>query len=135
MDKLLRTRGFTLIELLVVISIIGLLSSVALAALSSARTKAVETALKESFISIGKEMELHVSNDGYYTGACGSSVDSMVQQVAQQYGKQPPEWGCISDSSYLVYILLPNDQYYCMDSSGGTYVQKTQTTVPGLSCD
>lgn len=136
MDRLLRTRGFTLIELLVVISIIGLLSSVALAALSSARTKAVQAALKESFISVGKEMEIYLSNNAnYYEGACTTSVNGMLQQIAQQYGKQPPEWGCISEGSYLVYVLLPNDQYYCMDSSGGTYVQKTQTTVPGLFCD
>ncbi len=59
-------RGFTLIELLVVISIIGLLSSIVLASLKTARDKATQGAIKASLTSIRNEMELYYLSNSHY---------------------------------------------------------------------
>jgi type II secretion system protein G len=63
----MRTRGFTLIELLVVIAIIGLLASVVLASLSSARVKARDATRVAQIREIATALELYASDhNGQY---------------------------------------------------------------------
>jgi len=59
-------RGFTLIELLVVIAIIGLLSSIVLASLNSARMKGSDAAIKSQVLEMRSLMELQYSDTGSY---------------------------------------------------------------------
>jgi len=62
--------GFTLIELLVVISIIGMLSSIVLAALRSARDKAGDAAIKEEAAQLRNVSGLFLAgNNSFYPGA------------------------------------------------------------------
>jgi len=71
-----RTHGFTLIELLVVISIIGLLSSVVLASLDSARSKARDAQRIRDIDQIMTALELYYADNGHYpysSGGCGAT--------------------------------------------------------------
>ena len=61
------SRGFTLIELLVVISIIGLLSSVVLAALAGARTKGKEGVIIGDMIQMRNLYEAAYATKGNYS--------------------------------------------------------------------
>ena len=59
-------RGFTLIELLVVIAIIGMLSSIVLASLNTARVKARDARRVSDMLEIQKAVELYNSDYGRY---------------------------------------------------------------------
>lgn len=61
-----KNKGFTLIELLVVIAIIGLLASIVLVALNSARIKARDARRKSDLKQIQIALELFYDKYGYY---------------------------------------------------------------------
>ncbi len=66
-------KGFTLIELLVVIAIIGILSSVVLSNLTTARSKGNDAAIKAQFAQMRTSAEIYYSNYGTYGGTTTAS--------------------------------------------------------------
>ena len=67
-----KNKGFTLIELLVVIAIIGILSSVVLASLNSARAKGADAAIKSNLANMRVQAEIYY--DGTGAGAYGAAL-------------------------------------------------------------
>ena len=66
-----KNKGFTLIELLVVIAIIGILASVVMTSVSSARGKAQDASIKSSLSSVMNKAEIEY--DGDYDVVCGAN--------------------------------------------------------------
>jgi len=73
MYTVIKRQAFTLVELLVVISIIGLLSAVAMTSFNSTRMSARNQKRKADLVQISKALELYYNDKGAYpsTGVSG----------------------------------------------------------------
>ena len=79
-----KNKGFTLIELLVVIAIIGILSSVVLASLNTARNKGADAAVKANFSSIRAQAELFYDTNSRYN-ADGTTAVTLCTTANTMY--------------------------------------------------
>ncbi len=78
------SKGFTLIELLVVIAIIGILSSVVLASLNTARLRGADGSIKSSLSNARSQAELYYDTTGggtSYDGVCTTGANNISAQV------------------------------------------------------
>jgi len=134
-------KGFTLIELLVVIAIIGILASVVLASLSTARGKGNDAKVKGQLASVRNAAEIYYSNNNKYgpasTDSCTTNMfadtaSGMAALTASSTTSFPTGTNLVcnsTDSAYAVSgALSTSGQYWCVDSNG---ISKQETAALG----
>src|SRR3989344_5698152 len=109
------SHGFTLIELLVVIAIIGILSSVVLASLNTARRVS-------DLESIRTALELYYSSNNAYPNTSSNWVSSTAAQpwipgLTSTYISSVPKDPANIGSPELYYYYNSNGSLYCMQFS------------------
>lgn len=116
-------RGFTLIELLVVIAIIGILASVVLASLNSARDKGEDAATKSNLNNIRAQAELYYDDQGRsYDAVCTADVN-VARALSETAGTCAAD-----DDGWTATALMNTGEYYCVDSTGNS-----ATTSAGIA--
>lgn len=134
-----KSKGFTLIELLVVVAIIGILATVVLASLGSARTKAKDTAARTALSQLRAEMELRsIDNgaNGYREGTSGNacltngSKKFIDEANKQRGGAAVGNAVCqASTTHYAARVELSTGEWFCVDSNGYAAAVSTQAFV------
>ncbi len=119
-------RGFTLIELLVVIAIIGILSSVVLASLNTARAKGANAAVKSNLANIRAQMEIvydGVNPNSYATGCTSTTVANALTSAGAAGGVTPKCYNASGTWVAAAQLKVADDSagtltHWCVDSAG-----------------
>ncbi|MEA2701639.1 MAG: hypothetical protein QOE22_348 [Candidatus Parcubacteria bacterium] len=129
-------RGFTLIELLVVIAIIGILSSVVLASLNTARNKGADAAIKSNLANARAEAEIYYdSNGNTYAPSSGAAlcaetggsnlIGDNVRGAMTAYGHATTlaignRCAANGSTGWAAWTELKGGGSYCVDSTGAS---------------
>ena len=123
-----KNRGFTLIELLVVIAIIGILSSVVLASLNSAREKSRDARRIGDIKQLQLALEMYYDSNSAYPSTTAALVGDFIPVQPQDPQGGNYLYALIGSSNYVLGATLESTTHSALGSD-------VDGTVGGINCD
>ncbi len=152
MKKTYLEKGFTLIELLVVIAIIGILSSVVLASLNTARGKGSNAATKSNLANARAQAELYNETTSSYTGVCTNSTTGIGALLSGALSSSGASGGIVTTAATAgtgttvichdtstawaaaAPMKTPDTGYWCVDSTGTSAARAAVVAANSYVC-
>ena len=148
-------KGFTLIELLVVVAIIGILASVVLASLNTARTKGSDAAIKANLDNMRAQAAIDYDSNpnSYTTGTIGNicTADTTITNALTQAAANGPSGTTVvttfataetattvncyaAAGTYVIEAPLKSSGYWCVDYTGVSAAKVTAAPASAVAC-
>lgn len=117
--------GFTLIELLIVITVLGILMSIAVPALSGVKNKADTAVAKSDLHNIMHSLEMYYLDNGEYPAQTTAGDISSLSLENLNIKNEKSEYFYQSDESegaenYIIYFKDSADNYYYISTKNSS---------------
>jgi len=132
----MKKKGFTLIELLVVVAIIGLLATMSIVALNSARARARDAKRVADIKQIQTALELYYNDKGLYPTTLGTTLasDTIIYMGIVPTAPTPfDSAACATINPYAYTPKDTNSSYtlnYCLGAPTGGMAAGAHTATP-----